>query len=133
MSMLNWLSGNSVQLLAACLLSFIFGIPIPPMYHIHGNFRGMKFSLNRKQTGFSRLYFCESQVNRGMVACVMYCYKSLIVQTSKFLRIKFLLYPYVSDHEIREIYLPWKFLRVRYKVTESKVKLVTYLPMHLPL
>ena len=24
-------------------------------YRIHGNFRGMKFSLNRKQTGFSRI------------------------------------------------------------------------------
>ena len=28
-----------------------------------------KFLLNRKQTGFSRLFFCGSQVHRGKVAC----------------------------------------------------------------
>ena len=39
------------------------------LYRIRGNFRGMKFSLNRKQTGFSRLYFRGSQVHRGKVAC----------------------------------------------------------------
>ena len=38
-------------------------------YRIRGNFRGMKYSLNRKQTGFSRLYFHGSQVHRGKVAC----------------------------------------------------------------
>ena len=36
-------------------------------YRIRGNFRGMK--LNRKQTGFLRLYFRRSQVHRGKVAC----------------------------------------------------------------
>ena len=38
-------------------------------YRICGNFHDMKFSLNRKQTGFSQLYFCGSQVHRGKVAC----------------------------------------------------------------
>ena len=38
-------------------------------YRIRGNFRGMKFLLKRKQTGFLRLYFRRSQVHRGKVAC----------------------------------------------------------------
>ena len=38
-------------------------------YRIRGKFCGMKFSLNRKQTGFSQLYFRGSQVHRGKVAC----------------------------------------------------------------
>ena len=38
-------------------------------YRIRGNVCGMKFSLNRKQTGFSWLYFRGSQVHRGEVAC----------------------------------------------------------------
>ena len=42
-------------------------------------FCGMNFSLSRKQTGFSRLYFCGSQVHLGEIARVMYCYKYLIV------------------------------------------------------
>ena len=50
------------------------------MYRIHGKFHGMKFLLSRKQTGFLRLYFRGSQVHRGKVARVMYCYKSLIVE-----------------------------------------------------
>ena len=49
------------------------------VYRIRGNFCGMKFSLSRKQTGFSQLYFRGSQVHHGEVARVMYCYKSLIV------------------------------------------------------
>ena len=39
------------------------------IYRIRGNFRGMKFSLNRKQAGFSRLYFRGSQIHCGKVAC----------------------------------------------------------------
>ena len=49
-----------------------------PIYRIRVNFRGMKISLSRKQTGFLRLYFRGSQVHRGKVARVMYCYKSCI-------------------------------------------------------
>ena len=48
-------------------------------YRIRGNFCGMKFLLNRKQTGFLRLYFRRLQIHRGKVVRVMYCYKSLIV------------------------------------------------------
>ena len=67
------------------------------IYRICGIFRGMKFLLSRKQTEFLRLYFRRSQVHRGKVARVMYCYKSLIMlQTSKFSRIKFLLSPQVT-------------------------------------
>ena len=68
----------------------IFCIRPCEYYCIRGNFHGMtlKFSLNRKQTGFSRLYFCGSQVHCGKVACYV-----LLLQTR---RIKFLLYPYVT-------------------------------------
>ena len=58
-------------------------------YHTRGNFRGMKFLQNKKRTRFSWLYFHGSQVHCGKVARVMYCYKSLIVQTSNFHRLNF--------------------------------------------
>ena len=41
----------------------------PEMYRIRGNFRGKKFLLNRKLTGFLRLYFPGSQVHHRKVAC----------------------------------------------------------------
>ena len=75
-----------------CIESFSVPFRCWTMYHICRIFCGMKFSLNRKQTRFLRLYFRGSQVHRGKVARVMYCYKSLIAQTSKFSWIKFLLY-----------------------------------------
>ena len=62
-----------------CETTFIHFHPHTTKYRIRRNFRGMKFSLNRKQTGFLQLYFRGSQVHHGKVARDMYCYKSLIV------------------------------------------------------
>ena len=53
-------------------------------YRICGNFRGMKFSLNRKQTGFSLLYFHGSQVHRGKVACYVLLQISNCCKLAKF-------------------------------------------------
>ena len=87
-------------------------------YRIHGNFRGMKFSLNRKQTGFSRLYFCGSQVHRGKVACYVPLQISNCCKTAKFHRLNFRCIS--SDREIREIYIPRKFPRVRHMIGSAK-------------
>ena len=93
--------------------SYNFTMQLLHIYRIHGNFRGMKFSLNGKQTGFSRLYFCGSQVHRGKVACcvllqISNCCKIAIFHALNFRCIS-------SDREICKIYISQKFPRVRYK------------------
>ena len=87
-------------------------------YRIRGNFRGMKFLLNRKQTGFSRLYFCGLQVHCGKVACYVLLKISNCCKIAKFHGLNFRCIS--SDHEIREIYIPQKFLRVRHMIGSAK-------------
>ena len=81
-------------------------------YRVRGNFRGMKFSLNRKQTGFSLLYFRGSQVHHGKVACYVLLQISNCCKLANFHGLNFAVS--VGDREIREIYIPRKFPRIRY-------------------
>ena len=82
------------------------------VYCIRGNFRGMEFSLYRKQTGFSWLYFCGSQVHRGKVACYVLLQISNCCKIANFHGLNF--HCISSDREIHKIYIPRKFLCVRY-------------------
>ena len=74
----------------------IFCIRPCEYYRIRGNFHGMKFLLNRKQTGFSWFYFRGLQVHCGKVACYV-----LLLQTR---RIKFSLYPYITVKSVKFTY-----------------------------